>query len=109
MRVERETAAPGRTDRPRGLEIHRAWNDHSGGPKIDRGHGTTQNGTDRVLLERPRGSLETSDTDGSGAARSLCFPQRDKRRRNPSFLLKNSQDYFGMATVLSSAKSQVRA
>ena len=33
------------------------------------------------------------------SARSLCCPQRDKRARNPSFLLKNSQDFFGMAAV----------
>ena len=106
MRVEQETAAPGRTDRrPTGLEIRGAWNDHSRGRNNGRrpGHVTTQNGTDRVRLERPRGFLRPR-TPMARAARSLCCPQRDKSARNPSFLLKNSQDFFGMATVFELGK-----
>ena len=38
------------------------------------------------------------------SARSLCFPQRDNRARNPSFRLKNSQDSFGMAAVFELGK-----
>jgi hypothetical protein len=34
-----------------------------------------------------------------GAFASARCPQRDKRARNPSFLLKNSKGSFGMATV----------
>ena len=78
----------------------------------DTAHGTnddTARGIDSFGLHRPRGFLDASDTDGSRQASSLCFPQRDKRARNPSFLLKNSQGFSEWPRFLSSAKSQERA
>src|SRR5581483_6979056 len=61
----RSYPAPRRTDRPTGLEIRGAWNDHARGRNNGRRRGTTQYGTDRVGLQRPRACLEGSDTDGS--------------------------------------------
>ncbi len=153
MRVERETAAPGRTDRPidkardprrverslprpdqlgpaeRGVSAPcqrsdrpRSLGQGADAPRSprparrDTGHGAARHGTTRHGTARDKKGLPSATwgfSQGLGhrwleSARSLCCPQRDKRARNPSFLLKNSQDFSEWPRFLSSASSQVR-
>jgi hypothetical protein len=100
--VERETAAPGRTDRPSELEIRGAWNDHSRGRNNGRRHGTRD---DTVRDRQSPPSATWGLSRGLGHrwlknARPLCCHQCDKCSRNPSFLFKILLRIFGIVPVL---------
>ena len=74
MKVERETAAPGRTDRPTGLEIRGAWNDHSRGRSNP---GGASGGRQPPVSDRPR-----SLGQGADAPRSPRPATRDTARHD---------------------------
>jgi hypothetical protein len=72
----------------------------------------TRDGTERDRQRLPSAISGLSRCLGHRwlkTAGSLCYHQRDKHARNPSFLLKFSQGFSELPQSLSAAKSQERA